>query len=79
MTKWFAPGFPHMVGSSEEASRPVGGAVLNNPVPDAAGRTQLTAIYIVRATDASRSLTIRVEGFAQSGTAVLGAASSTGG
>ncbi len=71
-TKWFAPGFPHMVGVvGGDIVGQFGGAVLNNPMPDAAGRTQLTAIYIVRATDASRSLTIRVEGFSQSGAAVL--------
>ncbi len=71
-TKWFAPGFPHMVGVvGGGIVGQFGGAVLNNPMRDAAGRTQLTAIYIVRATDASRSLTIRVEGAEQSGTAVL--------
>ena len=71
-TKWFAPGFPHMVGVvGGDIVGQFGGAVLNNPMPDDAGLTQLTAIYIVRATDASRSLTIRVEGFSQSGTAVL--------
>ena len=52
-TKWFAPGFPHMVGVvGGGIVGQFGGAVLNNPMPDAAGRTQLTAIYIVRATDA---------------------------
>jgi hypothetical protein len=61
-TKWFEPGFPHMVGSvGGDIVGPFGGAVLNNP--DTTGRfIQLRAIYIVRAADASRSLTIRVEG-----------------
>jgi hypothetical protein len=71
-TKWFAPGFPHMVGVvGGDIVGEFGGAVLNNPTPDAAGRTRLTAIYIVRAPDPSRSLTIRVEGAEQSGRAVL--------
>jgi hypothetical protein len=71
-TKWFAPGFPHMVGVvGGDIVGKFGGAVLNDPTPDAAGRTRLTAIYIVRAPDPSRSLTIRVEGAEQSGTAVL--------
>ena len=73
-TKWFAPSFPHMVGVvGGDIDGQFGGAVLNNPMPDAAGRTQLTAIYIVRAADASRSLTIRVDGAfdTKTGTAVL--------
>lgn len=71
-TKWFAPSFPHMVGVvGGDIVGKFGGAVLNNPTPDAAGRTQLTAIYILRADDPSRSLTIRVEGVQESGTAVL--------
>jgi hypothetical protein len=71
-TKWFAPGFPHMVGVvGGDIVGQFGGAVLNNPTPDANGRTRLTAIYILRAPDPSRSLTLRVEGVAESGTAVL--------
>jgi len=71
-TKWFAPGFPHMVGVvGGDIVGTFGGAVLNNPTPDAAGRTQLSAIYILRADDPSRSLTIRVEGVQESGEAVL--------
>ena len=39
-TKWFAPGFPHMVGVvGGDIVGQFGGAVLNNPMPDAAGRT----------------------------------------
>jgi hypothetical protein len=61
-TKWFAPGFPHMVGVvGGDIAGQFGGAVLNNPMP-VAGSIQLTAIYIVRADDPSRSLTLRVEG-----------------
>jgi hypothetical protein len=61
--KWFAPSFPNMVGEvGGDIVGQFGGAVLNNPTPDATGRVQLRAIYIVRSTDASRSLTIRVEG-----------------
>ena len=72
-TKWFAPGFPNMVGDVRgDIVGPFGGAVLNNPVADATGRTPLSAIYIVRAADASRSLTIRLDGASdQSGAAVL--------
>ncbi len=71
-TKWFAPSFPHMVGVvGGDIDGKFGGAVLNNPMRDAAGRTRLVAIYILRAPDPSRSVTIRVEGVEESGTAVL--------
>jgi hypothetical protein len=73
-TKWFAPGFPNMVGEvGGDIVGPFGGAVLNNPMPDATGRVQLSAIYIVRAADASRSLTMRVDGAydTQTNTALL--------
>ena len=73
-TKWFAPSFPNMVGEvGGDIVGPFGGVVLNNPMPDATGRVQLTAIYIVRAADASRSLTMRVDGAhdTQTNTAVL--------
>jgi hypothetical protein len=73
-TKWFEPGFPHMVGVvGGDIVGPFGGAVLNNPMADATGRMPLSAIYIVRAADASRSLTIRVDGAldTKTGTAVL--------
>ena len=71
-TKWFQPNFPHMVGIfGGDIVGKFGGAVLNNPTADAAGRTRLTAIYILRADDPSRSLTIRVEGVSESGKAVL--------
>lgn len=71
-TKWFAPGFPHMVGVvGGDIVGQFGGAVLK-ATPD--GRfIKLTAIYIVIAPDPSRSLTIRVKGAqdTQLGTAVL--------
>ena len=71
-TKWFAPGFPHMVGVvGGDIVGQFGGAVLNNPAPDANGRIRLSAIYILRADDPSRSLTIRVDGVQESGKAVL--------
>ena len=73
-TKWFAPGFPNMVGVvGGDIVGQFGGAVLE-ATPDPTGRfIRLTAIYIVVAPDPSRSLTIRVEGAQdnQSGTAVL--------
>ena len=73
-TKWFAPGFPNMVGVvGGDIVGQFGGAVLK-ATPDATGRfVRLRAIYIVVATDPSRSLTIRVKGAQdlQSGTAVL--------
>jgi hypothetical protein len=47
-----------------------GGTVLK-ATPNQTGGVQLTAIYIVVATDPSRSLTIRLDGVDQSGTAVL--------
>jgi hypothetical protein len=67
-TKWFAPGFPHMVGVvGGDIDGTFGGAVLEPPVD---GR--LKAIYIVIAEDASRSLTIRLNGASDpSGAAVL--------
>jgi hypothetical protein len=72
-TKWFAPGFPHMVGVvGGDIVGQFGGAVLD-ATPEGTGSIRLTAIYIVVAPDPSRSLTIRVEGAQdlQSGTAVL--------
>ena len=72
-TKWFAPGFPNMVGVvGGDIVGQFGGAVLRAD-PDPAGFVRLTAIYIVIAPDPSRSLTIHVEGAQdlQSGTAVL--------
>jgi hypothetical protein len=73
-TKWFAPGFPNMVGVvGGDIVGQFGGAVLK-AAPDATGRfVQLSAIYIIVAADPSRSLTIRVDGVQdnQSGTAVL--------
>lgn len=73
-TKWFAPGFPNMVGVvGGDIVGQFGGAVLK-ATPDPSGRfIQLTAVYIVVAPDPSRSLTLHVDGIQdnQSGTAVL--------
>jgi hypothetical protein len=71
-TKWFAPSFPHMVGVvGGDIAGQFGGAVLE-ATEAAGGSIRLKAIYIVRAPDASRSLTIRVDGAqGPSGTAVL--------
>jgi len=73
-TKWFAPGFPNMVGVvGGDIVGQFGGAVLK-ATPDVTGRfIRLKAIYIVVAPDPSRSLTIHVEGAqdTHSGTAVL--------
>jgi hypothetical protein len=67
-TKWFDPGFPHMVGVvGGDVDGQFGGAVLQ-----ATSDGRLKAIYIVVAPDPSRSLTIRLNGASdQSGTAVL--------
>jgi hypothetical protein len=73
-TKWFAPGFPNMVGTvGGDVDGQFGGAVLR-AMPDSTGRfVRLSAIYIVVAPDPSRSLTMRVDGVQDklSGTAVL--------
>lgn len=73
-TKWFAPGFPNMVGVvGGDIVGQFGGAVLK-ATPDDTGRfIRLRAIYIVVAPDPSRSLTISVKGAQdnESGTAVL--------
>ncbi len=73
-TKWFAPGFPNMVGTvGGDISGTFGGAVLR-ATPDASGRfIRLSAIYIVVAPEPSKSLTMRMDGVQdnQSGTAVL--------
>jgi hypothetical protein len=67
-TKWFDPGFPHMVGVvGGDIDGTFGGAVL-----DATSDGRLKAIYIVLAPDPSRSLTIRLNGASdESGAAVL--------
>jgi hypothetical protein len=73
-TKWFAPGFPNMVGVvGGDIVGQFGGAVLKATPDDTGQFIRLTAIYIVVAPDPSRSLTIHVEGAQdnQSGTAVL--------
>jgi hypothetical protein len=73
-TKWFAPGFPNMVGVvGGDIVGTFGGAVLE-ATPDSTGRfIHLTAVYIVIAPDPSRSMTMHVEGVQDNvaGTAVL--------
>ncbi len=73
-TKWFAPGFPNMVGVvGGDIVGTFGGAVLQ-ATPDATGRfAQLTAVYIVIAPDPAQSFTAHVEGVQdnQTHTAVL--------
>jgi hypothetical protein len=73
-TKWFAPGFPDMVGVvGGDIVGKFGGAVIQR-TPDATGRfVQLTAVYIVIADDPSKSFTAHVEGVQdnQTRTAVL--------
>jgi hypothetical protein len=69
-TKWFAPGFPNMVGvvGGDLVGR-FGGAVLER-TPDATGHfVHLTAIYIVIAADPEQSFTARVEGIQDNQTA----------
>jgi hypothetical protein len=70
-TKWFEPGFPHMVGVvGGDIAGQFGGAVLEAR-PDG-GVFRLRAIYIVLAEgDPSRSLTIRVKGAQDGQSAVL--------
>ena len=73
-TKWFAPGFPNMVGvvGGDLVGR-FGGAVLEAR-PDETGRfVHLKAIYLVIAADPAQSFTARVEGVQdnQTATAVL--------
>ena len=73
-TKWFAPGFPNMVGDvGGDIVGKFGGAVIER-TPDATGRfVQLTAVYIVIASDPAKSFTAHVEGVSdnQTRTAVL--------
>jgi hypothetical protein len=73
-TKWFAPGFPNMVGVvGGDIVGKFGGAVIQR-TPDATGRfVQLTAVYIVIAPDPAKSFTAHVEGVQdnQTRTAVL--------
>jgi hypothetical protein len=73
-TKWFAPGFPNMVGVvGGDIAGKFGGAVLQR-TPDATGSVvQLTATYIVVAADPAQSFTAHVEGAQdnQTRTAVL--------
>jgi hypothetical protein len=62
-TKWFAPGYPNMVGVvGGDIPGTFGGAVLRLST-DATGRfTRITAVYIVIASDPAKSFTARVEG-----------------
>jgi len=72
-TKWFAPGFPNMVGvvGGDIAGR-FGGAVLERSDPTL-HFVHLTSVYIVVADDPAESFTAHVEGVQdnQSLTAVL--------
>jgi hypothetical protein len=69
-TKWFAPGFPNMVGVvGGDVDGTFGGAVLE-ATPDATGQSvHLKAIYIVIATDPTKSFTAEVEGVQDNHTA----------
>lgn len=73
-TKWFAPGFPNMVGVvGGDIVGTFGGAVIQ-ATPDSTGRfVQLTAVYIVIGADPAKSFTAHVEGVQdnQTQTAVL--------
>jgi hypothetical protein len=73
-TKWIAPSFPNMVGVvGGDIAGKFGGAILRR-TPDATGRfVQITAVYIVAATDPAQSFTAHVEGTQdnQTRTAVL--------
>jgi hypothetical protein len=73
-TKWFAPGFPNMVGVvGGDIVGTFGGAVIER-TPDATGRfVQLTAVYIVIAPDPAKTFTAHVKGVSdnQTRTAVL--------
>ena len=71
-TKWFAPGFPNMVGTvGGDIVGKFGGAVLQL-TPDATF-VRIKAVYIVIADDPAKSFTAHVEGVQdfQTGTAVL--------
>jgi hypothetical protein len=73
-TKWFAPGFPNMVGVvGGDLVGKFGGAVIQ-ATQDAGSRfVQLTAVYIVITPDPVKSFTAHVEGVqdTQTNTAVL--------
>ncbi len=62
-TKWFAPGFPNMVGVvGGDIAGKFGGAVIHVN-PDSTGRfVHITAVYIVVADDPAKSFTAHVEG-----------------
>ena len=63
-TKWFAPGFPNMVGVvGGDVNAAFGGAVLE-ATPDATGQfIHLKAIYIVIANDPTKSFRLRSKAF----------------
>ena len=62
-TKWFAPGYPNMVGIvGGDIVGKFGGAVTEKTGPDSNGLVHLTAIYIVIAPDPAQSFTAHVEG-----------------
>ena len=62
-TKWFAPGFPNMVGDvGGDISGSFGGAVLRATADSTSRFVQLRAVYIVVARDPAESFTAHVEG-----------------
>src|SRR5262249_24317570 len=62
-TKWFAPGYPNMVGVvGGDIVGTFGGAVYEKTGPDPGGLVHITAVYIVIAPDPTQSFTAHVEG-----------------
>ena len=60
---WYAPAYPNLAGVvGGDVSGEFGGAVLKATAPDTHGRFQTTAVYIVVASDASKSFTVRAHG-----------------
>jgi hypothetical protein len=62
-TKWFAPGFPNMVGVvGGDITGTFGGAVIKASPDPAFHVVRITAVYIVLADDPAKSFTAHVEG-----------------
>jgi hypothetical protein len=73
-TKWFAPGFPNMVGVvGGDIVGQFGGAVLERTVAPNGLSAHLTAVYIVISPDPAQTFTAHIEGTSdlQTGNAVL--------